>query len=449
MIRNLLANLGFVFQFAGIFIVLNALFALYLGEEQESISFFLTSSIFLAIGFLLNTFSERKELNLKSSFILLFISFLGLSVVGSIPYLYLRLFGDIGLESFINSLFESTSGFTTTGFTLLKNVKNLPASLIFYRSLTQFIGGLGIVYILLTFLFPDNSLLIHRFSKIFGLKEKLSRIKSLFSEILIIYFVLTLISSLLLYFLVFRNIFDSVVFSMSAIATGGFSPFNSFAKFNTLSLLIMCIPMLLGAINFKVYIKPRNLEKDIKNEILGFIFLLVFLMLLLSRTHGNLRSSIFHAISTLTTSGYQTSEFYFTDFDMFVLSIFMFIGGMSLSTSGGFKIYRVIYILKSIPTLIKNIFSEKKKPVEHYPFLLFTLYFLLVTISSLILLTYGFSFADSIFETISAISTTGLTKGLISGFSAELKLLFIFLMILGRIEIIPFFAIFLKSNKEI
>ncbi|MFH7903296.1 MAG: hypothetical protein QXQ19_02415, partial [Candidatus Aenigmatarchaeota archaeon] len=120
--RELLANLGFLLQLSGFFIFIVAIVSVYLNEIREAISFFLTASLFFILGFPLNALSERKEINFRESLILFFLTFLFLGIIGSIPYIYLDLFEKEDLISkIINSIFESVSGFTTTGISFLNS----------------------------------------------------------------------------------------------------------------------------------------------------------------------------------------------------------------------------------------------------------------------------------------------------------------------------------------
>ncbi|MDQ1279373.1 MAG: trk/ktr system potassium uptake protein [Thermoproteota archaeon] len=157
--RPIISNLGFVLQIAGIFNILPVAVGLYFGEDKATISLFITIFAFLATGFFLNSFCERRELNYKSSCALLVVVFAILSLIGSIPYFYLNIFQiqTNVFDLFTNSYFQSMSAFSTTGLTLLPNVDVLSRSLVLYMSLSQWVGGLGIVFVLLIFfILPKN-----------------------------------------------------------------------------------------------------------------------------------------------------------------------------------------------------------------------------------------------------------------------------------------------------
>jgi trk system potassium uptake protein TrkH len=152
----LIADLGFIFQIAGLLMVLPIITAYYYSETEPMIAFMITSLSFFSIGFMMNALSERKELDYKTSCLLVLLTFILISLVGSIPYFYLKIFNSQNiLEDFVNTYFESVSDFTTTGLTFLDS-KDLPKSLVLYRSLSQWIGGIGIVYLILAFFYEES-----------------------------------------------------------------------------------------------------------------------------------------------------------------------------------------------------------------------------------------------------------------------------------------------------
>jgi trk system potassium uptake protein TrkH len=184
--KALLSNLGFVLQMSGLFIILPIILSFIDNDMVATVALFAAAIVFLALGFLLNALCERKELTYKKSCALIVLVFVLLSVIGAIPYLYINISqGDL-LSNITDSLFESTSGFTSTGFSIILNLSTIPKSIIFYRALTQFIGGIGIVLVLLSFFYPDAKLTEFFRSMGFGQNRK---IKRTFFFILLIYFI--------------------------------------------------------------------------------------------------------------------------------------------------------------------------------------------------------------------------------------------------------------------
>ena len=226
--KAIVANLGFVLQTCGII----TLFALPAGfiynEQQPLIGFFITSTVFLVSGFFMNTLSQRKELDFKSSCVLISIAFFLLGVVGSIPYLFSNTFVDATFFSrIVNSIFESVSGYTTTGLSMIMSPDSLPKSMIFYRSLTQWIGGIGIVFIVLVFLNSNESL--DSLGRAISLGKITSTIKKSYISVFLIYSAYTLIFVGILYASGLRDWVNNISLVFSTISTGGFSPINDFS----------------------------------------------------------------------------------------------------------------------------------------------------------------------------------------------------------------------------
>src|SRR4030067_3154328 len=152
MSNRIYANLGVLLQIAGLLTVLPIAVGLYFEETHAVVSLFLACATFLGCGFLLNAMCERKDLDFKSSNVLFLAAFIVLPLIGALPYLYSDPFQSINvLDRFTNSFFESVSGFTTTGFSFIANPEVLPKSLLVYRSLTELMGGGGVVFLLMAF----------------------------------------------------------------------------------------------------------------------------------------------------------------------------------------------------------------------------------------------------------------------------------------------------------
>ncbi len=447
MLKRILPNLGFILQFYGIFVIVPAYLALILNEIPCAISFFITATVSLATGFLLNIFSERISLSIRDAFVLFFLTYLVLGIIGTIPFLYLEMFGPFSLNSVINSFFESVSGFTTTGFTLIKNPEILPKSFVLYRSLTQFVGGIGIVYISLSFLYSHHPRALKRLSRVFEFKERVSEIKSIFLSILLVYSILVVISSLLVY-PYFHDFFNSLVFSLSAVSTGGFTPIQEIQISS--HALLLCIPMIFGAINFTLYFRWRDANDLLKRSFFMFFLLLTILFILEFTLTRNFEHSVFYTVSALTTSGFKIHHT-FSEPEKFFLSLFMLIGGMTVSTAGGIKVERVLSIIDQIPKMFKEKFWGVEERVDTYPLLLFLMFLITFLFSVSFFTLSNYDLSDSFLISASALSTSGIApSNLVFSLSSEQKLFLSFIMILGRVEIIPFLLVFVKpkiSNK--
>ncbi|MDI6826171.1 MAG: potassium transporter TrkG [Candidatus Aenigmarchaeota archaeon] len=456
--KPVLANLGFVLQIAGILILLPILVAYYYNEMDALISFFITAVTLFTTGFLLNSLCERKELDFKCSCVLISIVFILLGFYTSIPCQYLNPFQEQDIFSrFTNCYFESVSGSTTTGLTLLDDIDSLPRSIIFFRGLNQWIGGLGLVFILLTFFYPSGAII--SLSNAIGIEKIGTDIKKTFIHILLIYTTYAIIFTIILHSLGFVEIIKAVSLVFSSLSTGGLSPATDFSGLMSFhNKLILGIGMIVGATTFVIHYRFfRGKFRDTPvNEFLIFILIVLaitFLMYTLSNL--DIFDSFFHAVSASSTTGFSYVDISkFSENIKSVLILAMFIGGCSFSTAGGIKIMRLMLIFKSIPWSIKRIFThaEENLRIENRELtssdiilhmLVILLGGLMVFISSLIFTFHGFPFIDSLFESTSAFATTGLSTGIVNvSLPIYLKWLTIILMILGRVEIVPFLVTF-------
>ena len=215
-------NLGFILQFSGLLFIAPAILATVLGEVVSAIGIFLAITSMSVIGFALNAYGEKTPMNLRQASILMVFSFVLLSFFGSIPYMYVNPFGQ-GIDPLtliVNSFFESASGFTTGGLSMLVYPEDLPKSFDFYRSFTQWIGGLSFVYLVITFFYPERKL-AHMKGMLGGGSLKL---KQLILTIAVIFSIYTFSLSVLLFISGNHNIIYNVSIILSAVTGGGFVP---------------------------------------------------------------------------------------------------------------------------------------------------------------------------------------------------------------------------------
>ncbi len=460
--RPVLSNLGFVMQIAGIFTIFPIISAFYLNETSALIPFFVTGFTFFILGFVLNALSERVEMSYRHSCVLLGSSFFMLSLLGSIPYVWINPFGQEGLaDIFTNSFFESASGFTTTGLSLITDLDSIPRSLAFYRSLTELIGGLGIVLIILAFFYKGNT--IQNISRVISLMDVSKNLKRSFVSIMLVYLLYLGALTGAFYFLGFTNILDVVSVVISGLMTGGLSPVSKFSSviFFPANVLIM-VSMVLGSVGFLVHYKifSMRFREALKKELLLFLGIIVSASAFLYAIYGfDASETIFHVISASSTTGFSTWDFSGFGNDLKLLFVvLMFIGGMSISTAGGVKVLRLAVFLKSVPAIVRSILLDREVGVgfdgKSYSVrdisvntALILLSILAVFTGSVALSSAGFPFIDSVFEATSAFATTGLSVGITSlSLLPHLKWVLILLMLVGRIEIIPFLVMFVKDS---
>src|SRR5215208_4543090 len=227
--KPVIGNLGFIMQFAGILLVAPAFLATMLNETVSATGIFLGLTVMFAAGFALNAYGEKTPLNLRQASILIVSSFILLSLFGSIPYMYVNPFWNKidPLSLFVNSFFESASGFTTTGLSMITQPENLPQSFVLYRSYTQWVGGLSFVYLVMMLFYPERKL-IHMRGMIGG---GILRSKQLIITISIIFSIYTVL--------------------LSTVTGGGFVPtFTYVVVENAQQLLVLMAGMIISALPF-------------------------------------------------------------------------------------------------------------------------------------------------------------------------------------------------------
>lgn len=458
--KTVLSNMGFVMQMAGLLVLIPIILSFAYNELTATIGLFITATAFMALGFILNALCERKELNFKQSSALIVLVFIFLSLIGAIPYWYTGAAKGEAFSRITDGIFESASGFTTTGFSVIPDLSKIPKSIIFYRALTQFIGGIGIVLVLLAFFFPDEKL--QNLSRSMGFPTN-HKIKKTFILILMIYLFCTTVMVAIGFIGGYKDIMSLVSFVFSALSTGGFAPQNDISLAATTAPLnyILIIGMIIGASNFIIIAGLFRLKvmELIKSEVGVFILLAgIFTTVMAVAFRFSWLDSAFHVTSAMSTTGFSyLSISQWSDSLKLFLVFLMFVGGASFSTAGGVKIFRLILIFKAIRKVIADSITRQDNAIrlfgkeyqnEEVIHALITIITMagIICASAFILTGYGFNPVDSVFETTAAITDTGLSVG-IAGFSlaVELKWMFIILMILGRVEI---FAIFILLSRR-
>ena len=454
--KSVLANLGFILQIAGFFVLIPILLAFYFNELNALIPFFITAIALFSTGFLLNSLCARKELTFKSSCLLLSLVFILLSLYTSIPCICLNPLNDLDpFHRFTNCYFESVSASTTTGFSLLKNVESLPKSVIFYRTLIEWVGGLGLVFILLTFFYPSKS--VDHFGKLMGVEKVTRNIKKSFIRVLLIYSVLAGIFIGIFYLIGFKDLLHTSSLVLSTLVTS--SPYAEMYPPNPAFNILLMIMMVIGGANFWVIYRlfTANFKKILVKEFVIFLLMMfLFSGLVYAIANVDLMTSFFHVISVSSTTGFSYVNFQkltspkLSHTIKLIFITLMFIGGCSFSTAGGIKWKRLIILFKSVPWAVKREITRREDEFVYegrhlksadivLHLLVIVLGSVFILISAFIFTLYGFSLEDSLFESVSAFSTSGITLGITSAsLPLILKWILIALMIIGRVEIFPF-----------
>jgi len=451
-IRAIMWNLGTVTQFAGVLMLIPSILATILNDTVVATGVFLMSALLLITGFFLNAYGDKHPLNLRSSAIMVFSSFFVLVLFGTIPYLYVSPYGASSFEDlFANSFFSSATSFTTAGLTLLPTPEHLPDSFTFYRSFSQFVGGLSFIYLIMTAFYPENKLMTMKGF----ISGKIPKLRELFATITIVFSIYAVIIALLMFYFGERNIIDDFSLAMSILSTGGFMPDSMILETLTVpEYFVLMAGMILGALPFGLhyaFVRKKFMSIKLTKEVgIYFGLLAGAVLLFLAISDKPDLESAFMVISTSTTAGVQIMDLNdIGSAPLFLLFVLMLIGGCGFSTAGGIKVFRLQQIFQFRKYFRKE--EWKKIPIserkEIWVAILLLILFPAVPIPvAYHLYSEGYDFSGSYFESVGAITTAGLGVGIIDiDLDAFSKILVGFLMILGRLDIILLAYIFVPK----
>jgi len=446
--------------------------------DERNGTFLSSASITIFIGILLvlTNLEENKKLNLQQAFLLTTLSWLSIAIFGCIPFLL----SELNL-SIVDAFFESMSGITTTGSTIITNLDNAPKSILIWRAILQWLGGIGVIVMAITVLPLLNvgGMQLFRMESSDTTEKILPRTREVTIIISVIYLTLTFACGAA-YWLVGMNIFDSIAHSMTTIATGGFSTYSSSIGYfqNPKIEIIAIIFIILGSIPFIAYLKfvkgdQKIFFKDVQIKGLIYIFIVSVLLMLLYLLFSNkeysfgenLRISTFNVVSILSGTGYVTSDFsLWGKFPLIFFLFLMFIGGCAGSTTCGIKIFRFqilgLFILNQIKKLIypHGIFPMKynnesvSNPFIYSIITFIFLYFFIFFILAALLSLDGLDFVTALSGSASAISNVGPGLGDVIGPNGNFsdlpnfsKLSLSLGMLLGRLELFAVLVLFFPS----
>ena len=214
--------MGFILQVSGLLLILPIAIGLQNGELQSVASIIVTCFIAFGVGFAFNSFAQHKELDEKTSLWLMLITFSIIPLILMIPFIWNNVFNSTNpIDLFTNSYFETISGFTTTGFSIISNPQELPLSLLFYRSLVEFIGGVGFIYILIAFMCPQED--IEKYLNILGIERITDDYRKMLISIMIIYTIIVAAFTAIFYYTYTPNLIFASCAAMDVL-TGGYQP---------------------------------------------------------------------------------------------------------------------------------------------------------------------------------------------------------------------------------
>ena len=438
-------------------------------------SFFGSSIVTIIFGtlFFLSNLDHDKKLNLQQAFLLTALSWISIAVFGSLPFV----FSSIEL-SITDSFFESMSGITTTGSTIISDLENAPKGLLLWRAILQWLGGIGIIVMAITLMPIMNvgGMQLFKISSNDSSEKILPKSKEIALRLIYIYSGLTGLCAIT-YWIFGMGKFDSLTHSMTTIATGGFSNYNeSIGYFNSLPIEISSMFfIILGSIPFIAYIKFISGNKKIflnDIQIKTFLKIIIFTVIILSiyllfsnQENFSLRSIFFNTISILSGTGYVNAEFdRWGSFPITLFLALMFIGGCTGSTACGVKIFRIqilyLFILNQLKKIIypKGVFvikyDQSAVDEKFIASIISFIYFYIViffVLTALLSLT-GLDFITAISGAATSISNVGPGLGPIIGPNGDFsslpdlsKWILTVGMILGRLELFAILVLFLPS----
>lgn len=461
--------LGWVLKFEGIFFILPCLVAL-IYSEKSGFAFLFTMLLCLILGFLI---TKRKVTNkvfyAREGFVTVALSWILLSVMGALPF---TLSGEIPL--FHNALFETISGFTTTGASILTDIEGLSKCSLMWRSFTHWIGGMGVLVFLLAVL-PmaggDSLHLMKAESPGPQVGKLVPRIRSTAIILYGIYIIITLVQIVLL-LIGKMPLFDALTISFGTAGTGGFAIKNdSITGYSTYLQGVVTVFMILFGINFNVYYlflikKPKQ---ALKCEELKYYLMLIFasifiITLYIWNSYGSLFKAFHHAAfqvaSIITTTGYCTADFnLWPEVPKTILIMLMFVGACAGSTGGGIKVSRIIILLKTIkkeivsfihPRSVKRIRFEGRVLEQNIvsSVAVFIAAYAVIYVFSVFIISFdNFDFTTNFTAVAATMNNIG--PGLnevgpaanFSGFGIVSKIVLMFDMLAGRLELYPMLLI--------
>lgn len=441
--------------------------------HENIINFIIPQLISLLIGLILSRLkTNNNRFHAKDGFLIVSITWIIISLIGALPF-YLN--NDL---NYIDSLFETISGLTTTGATTIKNVEILNHNILFWRSLTHFLGGMGVLAFVMTIIpLASSDKSMHLLNAempgptvgklVPSLKKSLIYLYGIYIGLTILEFLFLLCSNL--------SIFESLLISLSTAGTGGFSYMNnSLADLSNLAKIIVALFMFLFGINFNLYylLLIKNIKSALKSEELKvYLFIYISSVLFIiyntisnfSNTKDVIINSIFNVSSAISSTGFTISDLNIYTTPVRILIIFLMLtSACAGSTCGGFKIARLMICIKSIlrdlkkiiyPNRVENITIEKKvvseEVVKSTNIFLF-LYIILIVVIMFIVSFDKFDYETTLVSTVSAFANNGLTFNIsdFSEFSNLSKITLSIGMLFGRLEIFPIISLFVDFKKR-
>lgn len=469
-LKKYLYVLSLVLVIEGLSFLLCVPFAWY--YHETAVPFYISSLMTVAGGVLLYLLSDKKHsdsINRHEGYFLVVITWVIFILIGTIPFVLSNT-----IPSFIDNIFETTSGFTTAGSSILTDIEALPKSILFWRSMTHWLGGVGIIVLVVVVLPSMNTKGFSLFTFESSLHEKIvPRFRSIGKRVILIYFVLSASLTILL-LAGGMNLFESLCHSFGTIATGGFSPKNdSIAGYSPYIQYVMAVFMVLSGINYAYYYylfigKTKSAfqldEVKFFIKVVVISTFVVFLIVYMNMDKGaelSFREAFFQVASVISCTGFATADYLAWPMaGWLILFLLMFAGGCSGSTSGGIKMSRILIMFRNLSMIFKKAVNPNAVLLVRYngktiddnsnnTLMVFVVVFVLVFITGTIsLFITGVDLETSAGSVVSAMSSVGPglgTTGPVSNYAHipdAGKLILSAIMLIGRLEIYAVLLLF-------
>ncbi|MCG8411169.1 MAG: TrkH family potassium uptake protein [Bacteroidales bacterium] len=470
---------GLCLMLESLFLLLTTLIAIVF-NDGTMLTFIESAGISFLFGFILFRvckFDKQKTPTIKDSFLIVTFSWVFISLFGSLPYLLSR-----SIPNFVDAFFETVSGFTTTGSSILTDIEVLPKAIQFWRAETHWIGGMGIialVVVILPSLKVTGNQLFSAEGAFFSTEKIHPRLIDAARRLWLVYIILTLSETLLLMFAK-MNWFDAVCHSFATVATGGFSTKNtSIIDYSPTIQYIITFFMFLSGMNFVLHfmIFTGRFKKAFRDEELKYYIAIVLIITIILSYNNysfykdietSFRQSIFQIVSIITATGFVSANYeQWSQVSIAIVFFIMFIGACTGSTGGGIKIARYTVVLKSIGAQFKrtlhpncvSIVKYNKKSISDKVLnnisSFVVIYFLTFVVGTFIMMGMGLNVSSAASSSITTLGGIGPGLGLVGPVNSFAsinnggKLFLCFNMILGRLEIISVLSLFTKSFYKV
>lgn len=472
-VRMILKTLGYLLMVESA-CMLPSMVVSIIHKQSDTMSFLITIIILAVLGLLMSRIPiKNKNFYTRDGFAIVSLGWILVSIFGALPFVISG-----AIPSFADAFFETVSGFTTTGSTILGEVESLPKGILFWRSFTNWVGGMGVLVMMLAVLPAAGANTVHIMKAESPGPDPGKLVPRIGKSSKILYLMYIGLTLIMVVFLLLGKmpLYDTLIHTFSTAGTGGFSNRNlSVGAYNNVYYeIIITIFMFLFGVNFTLYYQSLkgNLKSVFKDEELRFYFFTVLAAIILitwnlcgttifNTIGASLRHASFQVTTIISTTGFSTANFdLWPSFSKTILLLLMFVGGSAGSTAGGFKSARCLLLFKSVKHEIRKVIHPRSvntikyngktvddsvvSGVKSYLFI----HMVIFSISFLIISLDGFDLISNFSAVLSSINNIGPGLGVVgpmgsyADYSVLSKIVLSFTMLFGRLEIFPLLILF-------